>query len=292
MLDGIVAELVRKGALVGVPEEDQIGAHLQDFATIGHLYRSLDEGLVHLAGKLGADRLFIGPPSAQATEEHFRWPELVAVTDLESAHRAIETIVEQGEGARGDWRDAHFGRLISILDEYLAARDTDPGFEPTRPVVAALVRDPESDLAAPVISEPFTIRCMDLLNAVYEVVLQMLSRYFAHSEETNEQLHALANVSVGLMKDVIKPLGGLVTQLEIGAAQPGATAGPSFELFFAVDYLLPHRDAAWTIMEERLREVAELATRCRDACIPSFLVPLSRITDALRRNADQLAAAR
>ena len=38
-------------------------------------------------------------------------------------------------------------------------------------------------------------------------------------------------------------------------------------------------------------EVAELATRCRDACIPSFLVPLSRITDALRRHADKLASA-
>ena len=291
MADAEEFAAIEKAVPLPMAEEDQIGAHLQDFATIGHLYRSIDEGLVHLAEKLGADGLFIGPPSAQATEEHFRWPELVAVTDLDSAHHAIETIVEQGEGARGDWRDAHFGRLIRILDEYLAARQADPSFEPTRPVVPALVRDPESDLTAPVISEPFTIRCMDLLNAVYEVLLQMLSRYFAHTQETNEQLHALANVSVSLMKDVIKPLGGLVTQLEIGEAQPGATAGPSFELFFAVDYLLPHRDAAWTIMEERLREVAELATRCRDACIPSFLVPLSRITDALRRIADQLAEA-
>ena len=291
MADAEEFAAIEKAVPLPIAEEDQIGAHLQDFATIGHLYRSIDEGLARLDEKLGTDRLFIGPPSAQATEEHFRWPELVAVTDLESAHHAIETIVEQGEGARGDWREAHFGRLIAILDEYLAARAADPGFEPTRPVVAALVREPESDLTAPVISEPFTIRCMDLLNAVYEVLLQMLSRYFAHTEETNEQLHALANVSVGLMKDVIKPLGGLVTQLAIGDAQPGAAAGPSFELFFSVDYLLPHREAAWTIMEERLREVAELATRCRDACIPSFLVPLSRITDALRRNADQLAAA-
>jgi len=90
---------------------------------------------------------------------------------------------------------------------------------------------------------------------------------------------------------VIMPLGGLVTQLPVGEASPGAVAGPSFELFYAVDYLLPHRDAAWTIMEERLREVAELATRCRDACIPRFLVPLSRVTDALRRHADKLASA-
>jgi hypothetical protein len=290
MADAEEFAAIEKAVPLPVADADEIGPHLQDFATIGHLYRSIDEGLGHLVEKLGAERLFIGPPSAQATEEHFRWKELVAVTDLDSAHRAIETIVEQGEGARGDWHDAHFGRLIGILDEYLAARDADPSFEPTRPVVAALVRDPESDLAAPVISEPFTIRCMDLLNAVYEVLLQMLSRYFAHTDETDEQLDVLATVSVGLMKDVIKPLGGLVTQLAVGEARPGATAGPSFELFYSIDFLLPHREAAWTIMEERLREVAELATRCRDACIPSFLVPLSRITDALRRHADHLAS--
>jgi hypothetical protein len=291
MADAEEFAALQKAVPLPVADPDEIGPHLQDFATIGHLYRSIDEGLTRLAERLGEDRLFIGPPSAQATEVHFRWRELVAVTDLESAHRAIETIVEQGEGARGDWHDAHFGRLIGILDEYLAARASDPSFEPTRPVVPALVREPESDLAAPVITEPFTIRCMDLLNAVYEVLLQMLSRYFAHSDETDEQLGSLANVSVGVMKDVIKPLGGLVTQLAVGEARPGAAAGPSFELFYAVDYLLPHREAAWTLMEERLREVAELATRCRDACIPSFLVPLSRITDALRRNADRLAAA-
>ena len=43
------------------------------------------------------------------------------MTDLASAQRAIDTIVEQGEGARGEWRDAHFGRLLGILDEYLEA---------------------------------------------------------------------------------------------------------------------------------------------------------------------------
>ena len=62
------------------------------------------------------------------------------VTDLASARRAIDTIVEQGEGARGEWRDAHFGRLLGILDEYLEIKRADPDFEPARPVVAANVR--------------------------------------------------------------------------------------------------------------------------------------------------------
>jgi len=39
-------------------------------------------------------------------------PELVAVTDLASACTTIETIVEQGEGARGDWREADGTTLL------------------------------------------------------------------------------------------------------------------------------------------------------------------------------------
>jgi len=54
---------------------------------------------------------------------------------------------------------------------------------------------------------------MDLLNVVYEVLLQLLSRYFAHTDESPEQLGVLADVSVGLMYTAIKPLGTVVTTL-------------------------------------------------------------------------------
>jgi hypothetical protein len=49
----------------------------QDFATVGHLYRSIEAGIAHLAKKYGEAWLFVGPPRAQATEASFRWPELV-----------------------------------------------------------------------------------------------------------------------------------------------------------------------------------------------------------------------
>ena len=111
------------GQAVALPHDphDQIVPQLQEFDTIGQLYRSIQAGLEHLTARLGPERLFIGPANAQATEEHFHWPELVAVTDLASARLAIDTIVEQGEGARGEWRDAHFGRLLGILDETLTS---------------------------------------------------------------------------------------------------------------------------------------------------------------------------
>ena len=77
----------RSDQAVALPhdESDEIVPHLQEFDTIGQLYRSIQAGLEHLADRLGTERLFIGPADAQATEEHFRWEELVAVTDLASA---------------------------------------------------------------------------------------------------------------------------------------------------------------------------------------------------------------
>jgi Ferritin-like len=284
-------EAIEQAVALPHDEGDEIVPHLQEFDTIGQLYRSVQGGLEHLADRLGPERLFVGPVDAQATEEHFRWEELVAVTDLASARRAIDTIVEQGEGARGEWRDAHFGRLLGILDEYLEIKRNDPGFDATRPVVAANVRQQATGVPMPLITDPGTARCMDLLNVVYEVLLQLLSRYFAHTDESPEQLRVLADVSVGLMYTAIKPLGTVVTTLPIGWDMPGATAGPGFELFYQVDYLLPHREAAGVLMEERLRDAAAFAVRCGQACTPALVQPLAKVARALETYADQLLAA-
>jgi hypothetical protein len=283
---------VEKAAPLPAVTDDDIAPRLQDFSTISELYRAIELGLERLTERLGEERLFVGPPSAQATPRQFRFPELLPVTNLASARAAIEVVVEQGEGARGEWRDAHFGRLITVLDEFLDLRDADPAFEPSRPVLAALVREREDGLEMPLIGDPFTSRSVDLLNASYEVLLQVLARYFAHTDETDDQLDVLADVAVGLMRLVIKPLGGLVTRLPVGFDYPGRTAGPTFELFYGVDYLLPHRVAAWTVMEERMRVLAELATRCREVCSPLYLPLVAKVSDELVRLADQLAEGR
>jgi Ferritin-like len=143
--DGLAA-IGRAAPLVS---ERDIVPRGQDFATIGHLYRSIEAGFAHLAELHGEDWLFVGPPRAQATAGHFGWPELVAVTGLASARRAIDEILEQGEGPRGHWRDAHFGQFVSILDEYQQLTGSSPEFAPVRPVMAANVRPPERDADVP-----------------------------------------------------------------------------------------------------------------------------------------------
>ena len=160
----------------------------QEFATVGHLYRGIDQGLERLVEKYGEKRVFIGPPEAQATQRHFRWPELVPVPDLTSAKAAIETIVEQGEGAQGPRDDSHFGKFLRVLEEYLEFKRRDPSFEPARPVLAAWVRQPrDTSLSNPTfITDTITAGVSYLFNTAYEVMLQMLIRFFTHNDETEE----------------------------------------------------------------------------------------------------------
>jgi hypothetical protein len=252
------------GEAVPIMAEEEIVPRLQDFATVGHLYRSIESGFGHLVDKLGPDRVFVGPPQAQVTQANFAWPQLMPITDLASATAAVEAIVEQGEGPRGDWRQAHFGRFAGVLDEFLTLRRADPAFEPARPVTAASVRPGEGDSGGLLIGDPVTARVADLGNVVYEVLLQVLYRLLSRIDETDAETATLADVAVGLMIDGIEPLGNVLTTLPVGPNIPGVAAGATFELFYQPDYLLPHRRAAWLLISERLAEAAALAAHLSD----------------------------
>jgi hypothetical protein len=269
--------------------EGDIVPQLQDFATVGHLYRSIEQGLAHLADKIGERHLFVGPPRAQATSADFRWPELVAVTDGASAQRALDTILEQGEGARGRWESAHFGQFVQILDEYRQMRRAHPGFDPVRPVMFATVRRCQHDDSIPVIGDRVTSMCTDLFNVSYEILLQLLERYFAHTEETAAQLGTLADAAVTLMGGVLGPLGDVITTLPVGPEHPGRTAGPSFELFYENDYLLPHRESAWALLEERVRDASSFCDRVEQSAADDVAAALGPVGSTLTGVADLLA---
>jgi hypothetical protein len=269
---------------VPLPADIDIVPQLQDFATIGHLYRSIEQGLAHLAEKFGERNLFVGPPRAQATSSDFRWPELVAVTDLASAQQALDTILEQGEGARGHWETAHFGQFARILADYRQMLAANPAFDPVRPVIFAKVRRGERDDAIPLIGDGVTAQCADLFNVSYEILLQILERYFAHTEETDAQLATLANAALTLMVGVIKPLGEEITTLPVGPEHPGRNAGPSFELFYEDDDLLPHRESAWALLEERLRDASAFCRTISESApeaVAGALTPVERVLNAV-----------
>jgi hypothetical protein len=253
------------GFVPAAPPPDPVGAdelmpRLQDFATVGHLYRGIEDGLTSLSERLGERALFVGPARAQATPELFHWPQLIAVTGLASARAAIDEIIEQGEGARGRWQPAHYGRFLGIWEEYRRLREQDPGFEPARPVIPAFTQQP-FDIAEPqpLLTEPGTRRVAELFNLGYEVLLHVLTRFFTHTDETDEQLGLLVDCAFGLMGGVMRPLGTALTRLPAGPEQAGRTAGPAFEMYYQMGNFVPWRDAAWALLAERS---AVLAARC------------------------------
>jgi hypothetical protein len=249
----------------------------QAFSSIGELYRGIERGLRGLVGRYGEQRVFVGSPNAQASTRYFRvperMPELIPVAGLASAVQAIQTIVEEGEGARGGWQGAHFGRFLEILEAYRALAADDPSFAPARPSVTnPYVRVPRDLLglatasgpAAPddprgvhLIQDSTTAAVSDLFNACYAAMLQLLYRFFQHTEETDAELSMLGETAVLMMRQVLRPLGELLTRLPVGPRAPGWTAGPSFMLTSATP-VTPHKPAAWSILGERLLELAEV----------------------------------
>lgn len=261
------------------PVDAPLTGGAEEWHTVGHLYRGIEAGLARLVDVYGESEIFIGPPSAQVTTDIFEWPELHAVIDLASAKRAIELIVEQGEGARGDWVDSHFGRFVGILEDYRAVRAADPTFEPARPVLPAFVRAP-GDVESPILIEAdLTRRVADLFNALYHVILQLQARHFVHHGETTDELDTLARTVKHAMNWVMKGLGPVLTRLPIGPAQAGHTAGPPFEIVGPAEFVLPHREAAWRILRQRF---TQLATASDDLAAEPGLDELRTLADDLR----------
>jgi Ferritin-like len=188
---------------------------------------------------------------------------LIAVTDLASASAAVAEIIEQGEGARGDWREAHYGRFLALFQEYQALRARNASFEPTRPVLAAYTRQPfDNPAPVPIIADPRTRVVAELAALAYELVLQTLTRFFTHTDETDQQLGTLIRVAVGLMAGVLRPLATELTRLPIGAPHAGCTAGFAFEMFYTLGNFVPWRESAWALLHERM---SLLTDRCTTA---------------------------
>jgi hypothetical protein len=261
------------------------------YETVGHLYRGIEDGFRYLAEKYGDERLFVGAATSQAAE-YPRLPGLIAVMDLKSCIEAIELIVEQGEGARGENAEGHYARFVAIRREYAELKRQQPSFEPGRPVVVNPYTHVPGDLHDPgkvsLIADPQSVAACNLFDGAYELLIQMLGRFFSRMEESPEILRLLTDLSTGLMSRVLRPLGDIITTLPAGPSYPGMRAGPSFYVPRNV-HTPPHKRAAWFAWQERLRELsAYCAILDMHRNAPAGL---ARIGQTLGRFADRIADA-
>ena len=98
----------------------------------------------------------------------------------------------------------------------------------------------------------------------------------------------LARTAKHLMNRVMRPLGSILTTLPLGPERPGVLAGPAFEITQPSFYVLPHRQAAWRILAERLAELADRAGRLSQT---TGLEPLVALGTELRSMARDVQTA-
>jgi hypothetical protein len=296
-----VAGAVRRARVVPAPTGPPVLAAPREFDSLGGLYRGLERGLAGLVDRYGEAAVFVGSRRTQSAATLFAFPtelpELVPVTGLASARQAIEVIVAEGEGTRGDWSTAHFGRFLAMLTELRTLRERDPAFAPARPAVEnPHVRDPRDLLRSPgwrgeasrqglpvgPVDDPAAVAVSDLFDACYGTLLRLLERLFQHGAETAAELRLVADAGVEVMWSVIRPLGELLTRLPAGPSSPGRTAGPGFRLEGWTP-LSTHQRAAWTVLRERLAELAGVAggLGAVSPVLPEAAATLGRLAERL-----------
>ncbi|HWE63201.1 MAG TPA: ferritin-like domain-containing protein [Chloroflexota bacterium] len=213
-----------------------------------------------------ARELFIGPSNAQITNKHvpFREP-LVAIATPADAHRAIHLIVVEGEGtpqatAEAHTEPSHYESFLQILAALKGELDGDPRFAPARPVIdnPVFAFSHEVDAVVPgahVVTNSMARKVGAIFTAAYDLTLQLLMRFFTHTDETGAQQQILVDASLSLMAGAIRPLGCLLTRLPAGDPAtidyPGLNAGPSFEVYSQIQPV-PHVQTAWRYFQERL----------------------------------------
>ncbi len=248
-----------------------------DYETVGELYQAIADSLAPLAASLGEEGLFVGSVAAQLTEKDVFLPSLCAISTVAQATRALDLIVEQGEGSRVCHETSHYARFRTIRQQWQALSSGRPAFKPYRdvarnPVMRAPVTTEER---IQIVSEP-AISLLDVGNSSYFLMLRL---FVLMSDTANcllprpvvmaqamTLMHALADVGVAL------------TGLPASPEYPGVRAGLTFSLTrTAFGYESPV--SAAKLISERMELLATHAQQCA-AALPALELFANRLRDA------------
>jgi len=228
----------------------------QDYASQGHLYHGIMNGLTFLANRCGEAKIFVGHAESQVAGAEFGLPGLFKVTDLTSAKRAIEEIVTQGEGAPAHNENSHYARFEAIKSELAALRKANPSFEPARPAATSpTLADTQDRPDLTRIENSLAAKTVDLGNAVYALMMRTLAQVFSPAPLPNELRIGLAVGSTELMY-ALQMVGEAATRLP--ARADGITGGVTFSLPRSAGQLV--QSCAGQILSERTRELGVAAT--------------------------------
>lgn len=294
--DEVVEEEAKK-MLEGILAEEVVSP----IESIGELYLNIAQGIVAIG-----EGLFIGDPDQQMTDTAitnlFFWaewnpfapdntqtlpdprtPNLIAVTNVESAIQAINTIIMTGEGQAQPWVDflhstgysfppinqpSHesiFEQLIREFGPTITKWHQTYGvwLKPERPVAynPYPFNAVPDNAGTPVtrVTQPFSAEMTALYNDIYELMLMLLQRTFGRMDENSFEAACLVQTTIRTMVYVLGSNASVLTQLWTG--HPDAkTTGPSFTIpTLTRTGVSPKKKVAWTRMIESFQGLAARA---------------------------------
>jgi len=232
----------------------------QDYGTIGHLYRAIMHGFEALSHKLGEENLFCGDVADQISPAEAPLPGLCLVNNLESARQAVETIIEQGEGAPQHSENSHYQRFLDMRDNLDKMLAEDPDFDPAFPVATNPVpnepMDPENRVW---ITDPEAAQVLDLANALYGHMLRFLVQGYGRDAEQSDHTRLFVTLARELMS-VLTPVCEYLASLPAGPEHPGVNAGMTFTMLRDIARL-PSGPGEMRMLAERMDEMADQAAR-------------------------------
>ena len=235
----------------GAPPEDDI------YETLGQFYAALENGVRELDP---AAKVFDDPQAhRQLSDSSFYAPVkfdaedsggLMLIDSTETAERALEIIIDQGEGLKDHrWADpshqelTHYYKFKQIADGVSPIGDVWPVM--SNPTTAAF---PES-------VRPLS----DVFNALYGLVYITMADLFSGTHDQGERIGRLYT----LMSDALSPVAHQLVRIPIGDDQ---NACPTFETYrFTID---PWEETA-EMLEHVVAshpELSDAATRIRSFC--------------------------
>lgn len=233
-------------------EQNRLMPSGQDYETVGELYHALESGLQALSEQYGEENLFVGGVERQIGPELVQLPGLQKISGLNDALQAIETIVEQGEGARITEKAGHFQRFVAIRTEFEEILTTRPDFQPARNAARnPVMRKPVTSGDRVWVSQPDSAYVMDYANALYGQMLRLLSQAFGRAGPMDEK-SALLSAAIDLMY-AITPAA---TQLTFMPANDDddCFGGMSFATLRPLT-ALPEGDGEWSVLLQRFEEL-------------------------------------
>ncbi|MBU3630457.1 ferritin-like domain-containing protein [Polynucleobacter sp. AP-Melu-500A-A1] len=253
-----------------------------DYPTVGHLYHKIANGIDTLSEKLGHDALFIGHADAQVGGSLFSLPGLFSVTDIASAHRAIESIVFEGEGAPGHSEDSHFFRFETIAQELNELKTARPDFEPARltAVNPVLQNSYGKSGQETNITHPLAMRVVDLGNCLYTLMLRTFTQVFSPNPFQQNIRTEMAKAATKMMH-ILMSLADAATHLPIKKEGGDLRACIGFEIVGSITQL-SHHSACEVISERAFELVSAIRLLEKEIALPGVADSLESVAQNLK----------